>query len=57
MHFRIDIEFTKKLGQFKQKQICRFIHDIFLVTFFLEFALLFFHLFPQKNYQVKKFWN
>jgi hypothetical protein len=28
MHFLIDIEFTKILGQFKQKTICRFIHDM-----------------------------
>jgi hypothetical protein len=28
MHFLIDIEFTKILGQFKQNIICRFIHDM-----------------------------
>jgi hypothetical protein len=28
MHFWIDSEFTKKLSQFKQKDICRFIHDM-----------------------------
>jgi len=28
MHFSIDIEFTKALSQFKQKIICRFIHDM-----------------------------
>jgi len=28
MHFWIDIEFLMILGQFKQKEICRFIHDM-----------------------------
>jgi len=28
MHFLIDIEFTKILSQFKQKEICRFIDDM-----------------------------
>jgi len=28
MHFWIDIEFTKILGQFKQKEIFRFSHDM-----------------------------
>jgi hypothetical protein len=34
MHFLIDIEFTKIIGQFKQKNICRIIHDMqFQVSF------------------------
>jgi hypothetical protein len=28
MHFWIDIEFTKILGQFKQKEFVRLIHDV-----------------------------
>jgi hypothetical protein len=28
MHFLIDIEFTKILCQFKQKDLCKFIHDM-----------------------------
>jgi hypothetical protein len=28
MHFWIGIEFRNILGQFKQKNICRFIHDM-----------------------------
>jgi hypothetical protein len=28
MHFWIDIEVTKILGQFKQKNICKLIHDM-----------------------------
>jgi hypothetical protein len=28
MHFWIDIEFMKILGQSKQNEICRFIHDM-----------------------------
>jgi len=28
MNFLIDIEFAKILNQFKQKEICRFIHDM-----------------------------
>jgi hypothetical protein len=28
MHFWINIKFTKILGQFKQKDICRFINDM-----------------------------
>jgi hypothetical protein len=28
MHFLINIEFTKILSQFKQKDICKFIHDM-----------------------------
>jgi hypothetical protein len=35
MHFLIDIEFKKILGWFKQKDTCKFIHDMqFQVTFF-----------------------
>jgi hypothetical protein len=37
MHFLIDIEFTKILGQFKQNKICIFIHDIQFQVFFLPF--------------------
>jgi hypothetical protein len=28
MHLKFDIEFTNILSQFKQKEICKFIHDI-----------------------------
>jgi hypothetical protein len=28
MHFLIEFKFAKILGQFKQKNICRFIHDM-----------------------------
>jgi hypothetical protein len=28
MHFSIDIEFTKISGQFKPKEICKFIDDM-----------------------------
>jgi len=28
MHFWIDSEFTKMIGQFKQKDICKCIHDM-----------------------------
>jgi hypothetical protein len=34
MRFWIDIEFTKILGQFKQKYICKFIHDMLSQVFF-----------------------
>jgi hypothetical protein len=34
MHFWIDIEFTKTIGQSKQEYICRFIHDIQFQVFF-----------------------
>jgi hypothetical protein len=37
MHFKIDIEFTKILIQFKQKEICRFIHDMQFQVFFNRF--------------------
>jgi hypothetical protein len=34
----VDIKFTKILGQFKQKDICRFIHDMqFQVFLSFEF--------------------
>jgi hypothetical protein len=33
---RIDTEFTKILSQFKQKEICKFIHDM-QVQIFLTF--------------------
>jgi hypothetical protein len=42
MHLRIDIEFIKILGQFKQKQICRFIHDMQFQVFKKKFKLIFF---------------
>jgi hypothetical protein len=61
MHFRIDIEFTKNLGQFKQKQICRFIHDIFWLHFSLNLDYCFSTCFPKKiaklrNFETKKIW-
>jgi hypothetical protein len=28
MHFLIDIEYTKIFGQFKPKEICKFIYDM-----------------------------
>jgi hypothetical protein len=37
MLFWIDIEFTKTLGQFKQKKNRIFIHDIQFQVFFLPF--------------------
>jgi hypothetical protein len=37
MHFEIDIEFTKFLGQFKQKPFCKFIHDMKNSSIFLTF--------------------
>jgi hypothetical protein len=37
MHFLIDIEFTKTLGQIKPKKISIFIHDIQFQVFFLPF--------------------
>jgi hypothetical protein len=37
MHFGIDIELTKILGQFKQKNICKFIHDMQFQFFFFKF--------------------
>jgi hypothetical protein len=33
MHLWIHIEFTKILGQFKQKKICWFIHDFLIVNY------------------------
>jgi len=41
MHFWIYSEFTKILGQFKQKTICRFSHDMKLQVFFLTFKFKF----------------
>jgi len=42
MHFLIDNEFTKMTGQFKQKDICKFIHDMqfqdFLKLLYLNFC-------------------
>jgi len=35
MHFKIYIEFTKKIGQFKQKDICWFIHEMLFEVIFL----------------------
>jgi hypothetical protein len=43
MHFLIDIKFTKK-GQFKQKDICRFIHEIQFQVNFLPFKFNFYKL-------------
>ncbi len=34
MHFEIDVEFTKILGQLKQKIKCKFIHDMQFQVFF-----------------------
>jgi hypothetical protein len=34
MHLLIDIKFTKILVQFKQKDICKFIHDMQFQVFF-----------------------
>jgi len=34
MHFKIHIEFIKILGQFKQKDICWFIHKMLFKGFF-----------------------
>jgi hypothetical protein len=28
MHFLIQIEFKKTIGQFKQNDVCKFIHDM-----------------------------
>jgi len=36
MYFWIHIKFTKILGQFKQKNICWFIHEILFKIFFLH---------------------
>jgi hypothetical protein len=41
MHFWIDIEVTKILGQFKQKNICKFIHDMQFQAFFNPLNLIF----------------
>jgi len=34
MHFGINIKFTNILGQFKHKEICKFIHDMQFQVFF-----------------------
>jgi hypothetical protein len=43
MQFWIDIELIKTLSQFKQKKICKFIHDmqfqVIFLTFFSKFKL------------------
>jgi hypothetical protein len=37
--FLNDIEFTKILGQFKQKEICKLIHDMQFQVSFLTFKI------------------
>jgi hypothetical protein len=39
MRLKINIEFRKILSQFKQKDICRFIHDMQFEFFFTCFNL------------------
>jgi len=42
MHFWIDIKFTKTLSQFKQKDICKFIHGHAIASqFFYPLNLIF----------------
>jgi len=45
MHFGIDIEFTKILGEFKQKEICRFIHDMPFQVISWTFWVIFYYIY------------
>jgi hypothetical protein len=37
MNFWIHIQLTKVVGQFKQKEICKFIHDMLFKVVYLTF--------------------
>jgi hypothetical protein len=41
MHFWLNIEFTKILGQFKQNKVCKFINDIQFQVSFKTFWIYF----------------
>jgi len=52
MHFWIDIKFTKTLSQFKQKDICKFIHGHAIASQFFYPLNLIFLIFLIINYWI-----
>jgi hypothetical protein len=44
MHSLIHIEFTRIVDQFKQRNICKFIHDMFVLSYLKPFIFNIYHL-------------